>query len=203
MNATPGPDAILRTLADATAAEVEGGRVWYRTAHVFAAGLARKYGLSSTTQAAYMIAALSPQQSWGSNQRSAVLLLETGSTYGLGANIAKARRILAGETIASVLDAKGGRSGHKVRAFGALIANPDDPETVCVDRHAADVALARPLHATPLSAGWITPKRYGIISDAYRLAADVTPYSPSQVQAITWLVRRNRKHPNNPYAYDL
>src|SRR5690606_15154417 len=122
-------------------------------------------------------AALSPQQSWAANQRSATLLCSTGSTFGLGANIAKARRILAGESPTTVLAPPNPKriTGDKVRAFGRLIANPDDPETVCVDRHAADVALGRPTDAAPLPPGFLSHKRYTLIADAYRLAAESTP----------------------------
>ena len=193
----PGPTAIHLAYLAATERQVREGSVWYDTAHAFATGLAERFDLpGGVRQAAAIIAALSPQQSWGANQRSAVLLLETGSTFGIGANIAKARRIIAGESPEIVFTPPdpARRTGEKVRSFFRLIANPSDPETVCVDRHATDIALGRPTDASALPAGFLTFKRYSNIADAYRLAAEWTTHTPAQVQAITWVARRHNKY---------
>lgn len=194
-----GADAILATLHRASPAQRARGKAWYSTAHTFATGLADRYGLpGGTEQAAYVIAALSPQQSWSANQQSADLLIRTGSTFGLGANIAKARRILSGENPATVLAPPDPtrRTGSKVRAFAECILANGRTSTVCVDRHAADVALGRSSDAPPLPAGFITAKRYDLISTAYRQAAQRTggTLTACEVQAITWITRREDKY---------
>lgn len=201
----PGPDAILATLRQATPQQVQRGKAWYSAAHTFATGLADRYGLpGGPEQAAYVIAALSPQQSWQSNQASADLLLRTGSTFGLGVNIAKARRILAGEHPADVLRPPNPKrvTGNKVRAFADCIIARGRTRTVCVDRHAADIALARPLDASPLPAGFLTDARYHAIAAAYRLAAQRTGgrFTSAEVQAIMWIVRRDAKHGEGVYG---
>ncbi len=198
-------DNILDTLRRATPDQVREGQAWYRTARAFTDGVANRYGVHPD-QAAYALAALSPQQSWGSNQRSLVLLLDTGSTYGLGANIGKARRILAGEPPSTVLAPPNPKrvTGNKVRAFAECIIAAGRTSTVCVDRHAADIALGRPVDATPLPSGFLTDARYRTIAQAYRLAAQRSGgrFTACEVQAITWLVRRADKHPTNPTAFD-
>lgn len=192
-----GPDAILNYLHVASHEQRQQGKAWYKTANAFAHGVADRYGIHPE-QAAYALAALSPQQSWGANQRSLVLLLETNSTYGLGANIAKARRILAGESPSTVLAPPNPArvTGSKVRAFADCIIAGGRTSTVCVDRHAADVALGRRLAASPLPAGFITGARYETIAAAYRLAAQRSggQFTACEVQAITWIVRRTLKH---------
>lgn len=195
----PGADAILRTLHAATPTQVQRGSAWYQVAHTFALGLAERYELpGGAAQAAYVIAALSPQQSWSANQQSADLLIRTGSTFGLGANVAKARRILAGESPHTVLAPPNPAriTGSKVRAFAECILANGKTSTVCVDRHAADVALGRPIDAKPLPAGFLTAHRYGILSAAYRQAAQRTggQFTACEVQAITWITRREDKY---------
>lgn len=202
----PGAAAILRTLHRATPVQIERGQAWYSAAHTFATGLAERYGLpGGTAQAAYVIAALSPQQSWSANQQCADLLIRTGSTFGLGANIAKARRILAGESPLTVLAPPNPAriTGSKVRAFAECILASGKTSTVCVDRHAADVALARSTDAKPLPAGFLTAHRYSIISAAYRQAAQRSGgrFTACEVQAITWIARRDAKHPTNVRAF--
>lgn len=177
---------VQRTLASVDDIAYRDGATWYETAHV----LAIKLDPSDPARAAGVIAALSPQVSWERNVMLATRAYKDGLATGtLGANCRAADRILAGERPLDVL------GGPKTRAFFTLIANPYDRETVCVDRHAFDIAAGQTGHAQRVK---LTPKRYEEVANAYRKVARGTTLTPAQVQAITWVwwrehVKENRR----------
>ncbi|HTE66948.1 MAG TPA: hypothetical protein VK736_11925 [Candidatus Binatia bacterium] len=114
---------------------------------------------------------------------------ETGRTprYATGSNVVKARRCDAGEHWADVL------GGPKVRAFAALIDDPDDLTAVVIDRHAFDVAVGR---VTSDHERDLLLKRRGVyerFARVYRAAARVLGIPPSVVQATTWTYWRRVK----------
>ena len=189
---------ILRVFRSATPEQVLVGYYWYADAHRLAEDLAieHEYSLEVT---AGVIAALSPLMSWTGNVAIATRAIENRSIRGgaLGANVNKAERILQGEKISDVLGTENAKTGHKVRAFyRSILTAGRDPYAVCIDRHAAGIAL-NTRDVTTLS---ITDRRYRDIADAYRRAtailnrsrATLPMLTPAQVQAITWVTWRAR-----------
>lgn len=178
-------DNIRAVYLLASAAEIEEGHSWYAVAHTFASGLAAEHADISLSQAAAIVAACSPQLDWDRNLAAALAVVERRSFGMLGANRAKADRILAGEQVLDVL------AGNKVLAFFACIeAAHRDHDAVCVDRHAWDVANgASSSDMKPLN----RKGGYTAVADAYRSVAYELGLKPADLQAITWVVWRNLK----------
>lgn len=188
---------VLDVYASATSEQRSEGLAWYSAAHTFALGLAERYGLS-LVQAAGIIAVLSPQVSWDRNMVAADEICRTGDAVAvLGASKAKALRILAGEDPAEVMGCpackRGARkhvcSGKKVRSFFACIVDPDNPFSVCVDRHAFDIANGR-VGGAALRKVLDRVGMYEQVADTYRHAARAADVSPASMQAITWVAWR-------------
>lgn len=182
---------VLKVYRRATAADIVDGRAWYAVAHELATELAPH----DVRQAAGVIAALSPRLRWTGNVRAARNAYATGHASGvLKANARKADAILAGADPADVL------GGHKVRAFYACIVSAGtDPDAVCVDMHAHDIAVGRV--TDDASRGTLsTISGYAAIADAYRSAARIITretgetITPAVLQAITWTTWRRTDH---------
>lgn len=189
---------ITREFRRANSDDIIAGVEWYQKAHLLAEELAFEYG-HTLEQASAVIAALSPQLSWGMNVKVAREVFAAGTSGGvLKANLAKAQRILEGEEIRSVLGRDDvAKSGFKVRAFHRCILTAGrDEYAVCVDRHAH--ALAVGTRDTPS----LTAKRYREVAHAFRQATkilnaeepqDLRPIlTPSAVQATVWITWRRR-----------
>lgn len=183
-------DNIIEVWATATVHERAQGEQWYERAHTEACSLGQEANLT-TTAAAGIIAALSPQVEWGRNVEAAYMVANGFTPPAiLGRSIQKAERIRNGEHPNDVL------SGDKVRAFWHLIEHPHSQEgVVCVDRHAFDVAV-----------GYVTDDRtrkalervgiYVLFSEAYRLASERVGALPHVVQATTWVTWKGVKSSN-------
>lgn len=183
MNGWPSADNVIAVYRSATAAQRREGRDWYRNTHGAAASLDPR----NVRRAAGVIAALSPRVSWPRNLELAAHTYAMGRASGtLGNSCRAADAILYG---ADPLDVLG---GPKVRAFFALIADPDDRHAVCVDRHATDVAVGERLTDATRSAAWPLHRRglYDVFADCYRVAARTLRTSPGRVQAATWVAWR-------------
>lgn len=186
--ANPNSARIVDVWRQATVSELVEGMDWYRDAHA----LAVRLDPADPSQAAGVIAALSPMMAWGQNVNLAIRAYADGKASGaLSASVAKADRILSGERAADVL------GGDKVRAFWGVIADPTS-NAVVVDRHAFDIAVGRVTNNE--SRGALGRKGvYVAFSNAYVRAARVIAretgmdVSPSQVQAVTWTVWRRLK----------
>jgi hypothetical protein len=184
---------ILNVLNQATDAEYDAGRNWYREANELAWDLSTHADVGS---AAGVIAALSPRMPWGRNKELAVRAFADGRASGtLGNSVRAADRILAGEDPLDVL------KGDKVRSFYLNILG--DTDAVTVDRHALEVYLGKRFADKDRPA--VGKRLYREVSDAYRTAASrpfaqsltyadtgfaVGDLTPRDVQAITWLVWR-------------
>lgn len=189
MSLAPVTARILRVFRSADPDQLADGMSWYETAHLAALELSDEHGLS-IVQTSGIIAALSPQMSWGSNLRWAAEVASGQDTRrGLGLSLQRAIRIRNGESpLESVL------GGQKVRAFFHGIITAGDTNEVCVDRHAYDLATGSRGNHTSL-----TPKRYVATADAYRAASvrlkatgEELDISAAQVQAVTWVTWRDR-----------
>lgn len=186
--ANPNSARIVDVWRQATVSELVEGMEWYKDAHA----LAVKLDPADPSQAAGVIAALSPMMPWGRNVNLAVRAYADGSASGaLYSSVAKADRILAGERADAVL------GGDKVRAFWGVIADPTS-DAVVVDRHAFDIAVGRVTNNE--SRGALGRKGvYESFARAYVRAAKTISaetgmdVSASQVQAVTWTVWRRLK----------
>jgi hypothetical protein len=168
---------IIDAYNDATEDQKLRGKSWYPDAHALAISLSP----DDVRKGAGVIAALSANKSWAENQRLALRAFVTGKPYGhTAANLIKAERIMDGADPADILpmDAKTGN-------FYRCILNPSDPEPVCVDRHAHDVAVGRTFGQT--DRGLSASGRYAAVADAYRVAARRLGIVPSTLQAIVWV----------------
>lgn len=186
--ARPNSARILEIYSLATVAELDEGLNWYADANAFAQTLDPE----NPARAAGVIAALSPMKDWKNNIVLAVRAYEQGFASGaLYSNTAKADAILSG---ADPLDVLG---GNKVRNFYKSIADPENADAVCIDRHAFDIAVGRITNDKSRNA--LSRKGvYDGFGDAYRRAAriigkDGYAVVPSQVQAVTWGVWRRLK----------
>lgn len=186
--ANPNSMNIVRVWDQATEAEVAAGINWYRDAHALAVLLSP----ADPSQAAGVLAALSPMMDWEQNMKLGIRAYADGSASGaLSSNVKKANLILNG---AAPLDVLG---GNKVRAFYGCINNPSS-ESVCIDRHAFDIAVGRVTNNESRQA--LSRKGvYESFANAYVRAAKTlsdrlgTPVSASEVQAVTWGVWRRLK----------
>lgn len=185
---TPEPGAleyyarnIMTVWSLASTEEYIAGRDWYRTAHLTATMLAD----GDVRKGAGVLAALSPQTSWWLNVELAADAFDASvATRHTRDSCRKANRILRGADPADVLPMRR-KTGH----FFRCIVNPSDPDAVCIDRHAYDVAVGIPLG--DWLRGLSAYGRYELVASAYRLAASELDVIPSTVQAVTWVAWRN------------
>ena len=188
---TPSVRNITRVFRSADAYVIESAGAWYSDAYTVAESLAARYGL--TVEAAVgVIAVLSPMNSWGNNVNLAARIIAGGgsiTTGGLSANIAKANRIILGESPESVV------SGQKVSNFYRSILTRG-AEGVTVDRHAFDIAVG--VRHTDETRPGIGKAVYALITDHYTRAARILSkeygmeLTPGMVQSVTWVAWRAR-----------
>jgi hypothetical protein len=195
---------IVAAWREATPAQFDKGTGWYRAARVIALQFAYKYDVSVEV-AAGVIAATSPNNSWTANLKVAEkILFHRSAEYThrgyLGTGLAKARRILAGESPETALESK---TYYKVLNFYRGIMS-GGVEGVCVDRHAYDIATGQ-RHTEDRTGGVDLPvrpnvsgKRYREVAQAYYDAARLLSIEEGrvitgcEVQAVTWIVQRDR-----------
>lgn len=167
-------------LALSTPQEVTDGLRWYEVAH----GIALHAG--DAERGAGMLSALSPSLPWGRNVQAFYDVLAGRATKAqTGANLAKARRIMAGEPPLDVL------GGPKTRSFYRNILDPSEGLSVTIDRHAYSALAGSSLSNSEL--GRLTVKPYQIAAGHYRELAAEQGLIPCQLQAILWLTHRRVK----------
>lgn len=169
---------ILRTYAHATDEDIANGVAWYP----LACRLATDMSPADPLRAAGVIAILSARTPWDRNLMLARTTFLTGVVPG-HMFTAHAQRMHDGEPVLSVL------KGDKTRAFAQTIALAGNHDTTVIDGHAYDIAdgkvwgKARP---------GIGKRVYRDMDEAYKIAADITLFSHSEVQAITWVAHRRQ-----------
>lgn len=164
----------------ATPGQYQNGLDWYDRARETARMLAD----GDVRMGAGVLAALSPQTSWWLNVELAADAFDAGvATRHVGDACRKANKILRGADPADVLPMDR-KTGH----FYRCIVDPSDPEPVCVDRHAHDIAVGIPLG--DWSRGLSARGRYQLVAQAYRLAGELLGAVPSSVQAVCWVAWR-------------
>lgn len=186
----PSTRNVTRIFRQATPEQIQAGMDWYADARRIADTFADRY--STTPEiAAGVIAALSPLNSWGNNINLASRFLEAGGLDAgyLKANLAKARRILAGAPIEETL------SGLKVVNFYRSIISAG-AEGVTVDRHA--YCLATNDRSATSAVPSLSAKRYAELAECFVRAAKILskeldqPISPAVTQAVTWKIWRDK-----------
>jgi hypothetical protein len=179
----------------ASVSDLHEGKSWYGNACNIAMNLAIKYSISHT-QAAAVIAALSPRNKWGRNILDAENLIAAYVAAGVegcasvkvctfGNNKAKAIKILNTKTTCEQ-DYIDILSGPKLQEFYCCIAGYDDE--VCIDGHAYSIWSGGRI--TLANVPSIGKKLREKIKDDYRQAAQETGLKPYQIQAVTWCVWR-------------
>lgn len=171
---------IVRHVEGANVAQREHGAEWYPGARLECERLARAAGMG-TERAAAIIALLSPRLAWRANMAAATAIIGGGrTTLGLGAQRAKAYRMMAG---GKVTWQRMGRQRVKVWSFFRAIMG--DPDAVTLD-----VWAVRAL-GVPISSGWLDSEgTYDMMAEAYREAARRLGIGAAECQAITWVVVR-------------
>lgn len=166
---------IVAAYERASEDQVGRGRSWYLTANQIATLLAE----GNTAAGAGVLAALSPQKAWHLNKRLAEQAFASGEARGnVGDAVRKAERIMLGEDPLEVLP-----TDSKTWNFYRSIMDPSDPDPVCVDRHAFDLATGEVNGSGNRS---LTKRRYAAVAHSYREAARRLGEVPSALQAITW-----------------
>ena len=172
---------VLAVWDSATADQEAEGRRWYPMAH----SLAEMMCDGDARMGAGLLAALSPQTPWLLNVELASDAYETGRpARHVGDALSKAGKILAGIDPEDVLPME-----RKTGMFFRCIANPSDPDAVCIDRHAHDIAVGEPLGDA--TRGLSAHGRYRLLADVYRAAARAVGELPSTVQAVAWVTWRD------------
>lgn len=179
---------IMAVYRSANAQQIAAGLSWYSEANAVAQSIADEHNLS-LRQAAGILAALSPQVSWGYNVEWANLVAQGDTTrHGLSLSLGRALMIQRNPDV-DPLDILG---GPKVRAFYAAILSAGFTTEVCIDRHAYDLAEnSRGAHVS------LTAKRFRVTAENYRGAAkrlqrEGLMVTACQLQAITWITWRDR-----------
>lgn len=180
---------ILRVYRSADAQQIAAGMEWYAAARRIAEEISHDARIPVET-AAGILAALSPQTSWGQNVDWA-RELAAGSPISRGLPMSQARGMAILAQDREPLDILGGR---KVRAFYACIVTAGATDAVCVDRHAYDIATGeRGSHVS------LSDKRSAHCASAYQSAAarlrstgEAPGITAAQLQAVTWVTWRAR-----------
>lgn len=167
---------ILRAYAFASDDDVRKGVSWYPLARRLATDMAPQAPL----QAAGVIAIFSARTPWARNLMLAQTAFETGIAPG-HMFTAHAQRMVDGESALSVL------KGQKTRAFAQTIANGGRHDVTTIDGHAYDIADGKVWGKARPS---ISKGVYNAMDEAYHIAADITGYSNTEIQAITWVYHR-------------
>lgn len=177
MSASASMTARLVSLYQSAPLEVQtAGNSWYADARREARAMAREHGTTEAV-AAGVIAALSPRIHWVRNLTVARLALAGGKVTGVfKTNLAKARRILAGEKPLGVL------SGPKTRAFYRALMGDQTAAVI-------DVWMLR---AVRYANDKVSAIDYQRITAALSRAAQRVGVTIARMQAIIWVVVRGR-----------
>ena len=191
LNTIPSANILIDAFWTLDPADVSAGVEWYATAHSIAESMAICYGVT-VDQAAGVIAALSPQQGWAHNVKSAERFLADNTvSVHTKANMVKCQRIVKAasrDEILAILHA------DKTSNFFLSIATCGE-FGVTIDRHAIDIALG--VRHTEASRPNIGKRLYRDAADAYVRAADAlgaagVHISPAELQSVLWDVHTKR-----------
>ncbi|HXC06092.1 MAG TPA: hypothetical protein VNZ86_15150, partial [Bacteroidia bacterium] len=185
---------LMKVWDKATPEDKSEGMNWYPKAHDFAVSLSIRYNVSIPS-ACGVLAALSPGLEWNRNMIDATELLKAYSSgqpipmvgaYGK-ANTVKAEKCASGIDPLSIL------GGQKVRNFYSCILDPTS-KGCCIDRHAKSAAEGITLlDSDKIRQTIIRDTQYQWYAEHYRTCAHNLGVSPSQFQAVIWVVWKRLK----------
>ena len=184
---------LLSVLADASGADETEGAGWYLSGRSVSADLATEFGYS-VSQAVGVVAALSPQNGWGSNVVQAGEALSDGHAGNVGHYddaTDKASAILSGALPEDVL------GGRKVRSFYRNLLDPVRPGHVTVDRHMVDLLTGERFADSKVLE---RVGAYQVFAGVIRGVARELGLLPQVVQAVAWVAWR-RAH-DVAYRFD-
>lgn len=190
---TGGINRIKHYYSLATNTELNDGLKWYGKANDFCKALATIHNVP-LIQVAGIVAALSPQQSWETNQKQAKQFLQSGKANGATkVRLQKCFDILDTQDENEILEilSKGGKF-LKTRKFFINIYAPLRRLDATIDRHAVGVVTqsANNVQAIDENFRQMTAKQYKFIEHCYIRAAELLNICPCELQAITWTVYR-------------
>ena len=191
---------IIRTLQQATVAEVFAGLTWYRDSLDYVVSLVRDAQARgeiprsriSRRALAGILAALSPNKTWTINVGLVLQVLQNRAAKQYTQQVNKALAILDGAEPRDVL------KGPKERAFFECFADPEGTDAVTIDGHSFSVWIGRLVYTSRARVG---RRLYRLAQADYQKAARQVGLRPHQLQAITWLTHR-RIHGSRGYAQD-
>ena len=164
------------------------GQGWYTDAKNIAEQVSTLVGTEDIRVGAGIIAALSPQMSWGDNIAEALKFTSLGySTMQTKANNVKAQKIQEGQDPETVL------GGAKVTSFYHAILEPTGQYKPVVDRHAIAIYYGKPVSHRDLGRAMSNPRVVRRIQSAYSRASRIVGKHYNVVQATTWLQHRKDK----------
>jgi hypothetical protein len=167
---------LVDTYSQATLDQRVRGQRWYRTAH----DLASIIGDGNIEMGAGVLAALSANKRWPQNVQLAKDAAG-GNIHGhTGVMLTKVGAIINGADPATVLP-----MNLKTGNFYRAILDPDDPDTVVIDRHMHDVAVGRWFGTE--DRGLSNTTRYATLALAVRLAAREVGEITNDFQATVWI----------------
>jgi hypothetical protein len=155
----------------ASVSQIEAAAVWYHDAHGFALDIADIMSIP-VENAASIISAFSPRQSWALNIRNAYAFARGEDVRCLTNNLT-----MAANAVEFGFDAL---KGQKTNAFARAIAG--DVTAVVID-----VWMCR---AANLGTDSPNKTQYAMLADAVRDAADLFGLSPRTAQALIWIIVR-------------
>ncbi len=187
---------ILKVYRSAEPQHLEYGHKWYRVQHDCCIVIAERYHTTIETVCG-VAAAISPGLRWERNLYWAEQLIRYPGekdikvpTYNW-ANVEKAYRIISGA------DPERALSGPKVTAFYRLLLDPCNDRDVCVDGHAYNIATGQDkcIRKNPDNVRETIKVSRPVlreVTQAYVGAAKRLRMHPHQLQAVTWLVWRDK-----------
>jgi hypothetical protein len=184
---SPHYQNLLKTFSSASQATIDEGKLWYRSANLFATSLSQRFNVT-LDQAASVIATLSPASRWERNLQDAENLIKayyhrgyigalpvTVSTYGF--NKIKSLGILSRQIELTP------KTGLKTWNFKNNIVDPNNPDFVTIDRHAHRVLTGD----TNNGAVNLNLRQYQLSVSVYKTLAQEVKLVPCELQAIAWL----------------
>lgn len=177
--------------------EIIDGMDFYPGAYGLCRLLGRAHNLS-TSHIAGIYAALSPLNEWDTNVANILDVLRDWSSATVNTtdiNLHKALAIRCGKHPLDVL------SGRKVRAFYSAIADPDDRQSIPVDRHLICLALGRKITSNQILRSFASNHDlYSKIESAY-LALGRREGLGNRLASIAWFVQRRIANNQQPFFH--
>lgn len=176
---------VLDLVQSATPEETTAGSLWYRVYGAMIVAQGARYGLTAA-QSVGLFAVLSPRRNPQANYSMFVGYLASRDTKRmLARQIRQCAEIVA--SVGTVEAVSLSVTGLKVSTFFRNLLG--DSSEATIDRHAYAACVG---YADDDNKG-VTPKQSALGQAVYRVAASLLDSSVSTVQAIAWIVWRNRK----------